>query len=80
MFTLDEYHNTSLIPTPNQFVKLCFREEDNTERAWVIVKTIVNNQLTGIVNNDLVLMTSVKCDDEISFELKHIIDILTEND
>lgn len=60
---------------PGQFVKVGFQEGENTERAWVEVKSIDGNHVTGLVNNDLVLMKTVKDGDEISFEFKHILGI-----
>jgi len=60
---------------PGQHVKLGFQEGENTERAWVHVNIIDGNQLTGNVENDLVLMTTIKDGDEVTFELKHIIGI-----
>jgi len=58
-----------------QYVKLGFQEGENTERAWVEVKAIDGRYLTGIVNNDLVLMKTVKDGDEVKFEFQHIIGI-----
>lgn len=60
---------------PGQYVKLGFQEGENTERAWVQVKTIGIHRLFGVVDNDLLLMTTVKDGDELSFELKHVIGI-----
>ena len=58
-----------------QYVKLGFQEAGDTEKAWVEVKSIDGDKLTGVVDNDLVLMTSVKDGDEVSFRLKHILAI-----
>lgn len=61
--------------TPGVYVKLGFQESDETERAWVEVTAIDGDQVTGIVCNDLVVMTSVKDGDAVAFQLKHIIGI-----
>lgn len=61
---------------PGEYVKLGFQEGENTERAWVEVKAIDGDQLTGTVDNDLVLMTTVKDGDKIDFELRHVMGIL----
>lgn len=60
---------------PGQRVKLGFQEGKNTERAWVEIKSIDGDRLTGVVDNDLVLMETVKDGDEVSFGFKHVIGI-----
>ena len=60
---------------PGQYVKLGFQEGGNTERAWVEIKSIDGRRLTGVVNNDIVLMKTVKDGDEVSFEFQNIIGI-----
>jgi len=63
---------------PGQFVKVGFQEGANTERAWVEVKSVNGDRVIGIVNNDLVLMKTVKDGDTISFAFKHILGIYHE--
>ncbi len=75
----DTFHipsNAELVALkPGQYVKLGFQEGESTERAWVEVKTINGRHLTGVVNNDLVVMETVKDGDEISFAFHHILGI-----
>ena len=60
---------------PGQYVKVGFQEGQKTERAWVEVKSIDDRSVHGVVNNDLVLMKTVKDGDEISFDFKHVLGI-----
>lgn len=64
---------------PGQYVKVGFQEGENTERAWVEIKSIsALGRLTGVVDNDLVLMETVNDGDEINFEFRHVIGIYRE--
>lgn len=49
-------------------VKVCHNEE----RFWTIIKSITDNKITAIVDNDLICNQPFKCGDEIQFMKCHI--------
>ena len=56
------------------FVKVCH----NNERFWSIVKSVDGVTVTAEVNNDLICSQPFKCGDTISFEKRHIYDIIID--
>ena len=62
------------------YVKVCF----NQERFWVKVEKIVVTEaaisFVGVVDNDLVLQTELKCGDYVKVYPKNIYQILKEDE
>ncbi|MFZ6727484.1 hypothetical protein ACO0K2_18490 [Undibacterium sp. MH2W] len=58
-------------------VKIC---ANDVERFWVIVKNVDGDKLQGTVDNELSHgeVHHLKCDDVVSFELRHIYQIFQD--
>lgn len=55
------------------FVKVCV---DNLERFWVEVTEISEDRIQGKISNDLLHFDNMKFGDVISFESRHVYDIM----
>ena len=61
-------------------VKLGFEEDGSgAERMWVEVKSIQDNVLEGVLDNDPTLIQSIKAGDSLSFRNENILAIWHEN-
>lgn len=64
---------------PGAFVKVGFSEQgiNGNERMWVQVQGRRDDGgYFGLLNNDPVVMRSIKCDDRVDFEARHVLGIL----
>jgi uncharacterized protein YegJ (DUF2314 family) len=60
------------------YVKLCFEEEGRaSERMWVTITKIDEDNFTGTLDNEPFELKSVKLGDTINFKAKNIIGILS---
>jgi hypothetical protein len=50
-----------------------------SELFWVRIMFISDGEVHGSVDNDLVLVKSLKCDDRVKFPVEYVIDTLKEN-
>ena len=57
----------------SKFVKKTFREGGNTEHMWVEVKSVKDNALIGLLNNDPYFIANIKCGDEVVIRLEEIL-------
>jgi len=55
--------------------KLHFIENGSTEILWVVINKITPLGFTGELDNDPVIIRSIKRGDNLEFELKHIANI-----
>lgn len=69
-FDYPERYIKSLVP--GNFVKICHNEE----RFWVELLDVDGDELSGRIDNDLVMPQPFKCDDLITFEKRHIYQVL----
>lgn len=78
-----KYPNTFEVPTkrqlntlvPTQYVKVCH----NDERFWVRLTEIEGDTLTGTVANDLVCDQPFSDGDTITFEKRHVYDVMPKD-
>ena len=56
------------------FVKLRFDEGYGEEYMWVIVKKQNGDLFEGILDNDPVIMTNMKCGDKVIFDKNEVVD------
>jgi len=62
------------------YVKLIFEEEGaNSERMWVKIMSIGNDNFHGVLMNDPFNLTSIKDGDLVVFNSKNIIEVIYEN-
>lgn len=61
------------------YVKLTFQEEVNSERMWVKIISIGDDNFHGMLINEPVNLTSIKVEDMVIFNTKNILDVLYEN-
>jgi len=64
---------------PGDFAKLWFEDAATgfVERMWVQIKSVgTDGTYVGALNNNPVQLTSVKCDDIVTFEPKHVIGVI----
>ena len=47
------------------YVKTRFVDGDKIEHMWVCVSSIIKDKIHGVLNNDPILVTNIKCDDKV---------------
>jgi len=57
---------------PGDYAKI----SHNRERFWVELNNVDGDNLAGLVNNDLVHEQPFKCDDPVSFEKRHVFQVI----
>lgn len=64
-------------PIPlNSFAKLMFTNNEFMEYMWVKIDKITGDDCVGVLDNDPVFLTNVKCGDVINFKRADIHDIM----
>ena len=79
-----EHPNTFKIPTdvmkaavqPGDYVKIGFTEDnESSERMWVMVTKRNGDEFEGTLDNDPAFLTSIKWNDVVKFNARHIINL-----
>lgn len=68
----------------NDYVKVGFihskkNEDEFSERMWIKIDKINNDDFEGLLYNDPVICKDLEFEDRICFETKNILDIIYEN-
>ena len=57
--------NTDTKIQRGDYVKTRFVDGDKVEHMWVLVSSIIKGKIHGVLNNDPILVTNIKCDDKV---------------